>query len=395
LGLDEGGKFARATYDTYAEYGFAATSWTYKVVSIKGGQNSGTWGLVTNAKVGQLAKANSWSHPAGWDLTFSEVIKIDFVGERTYYVVLKAGSTGSEGNFDIAYDNISLIKNDATQDELLINGGFGSDEGWTQVKIGGNIAFDYNSTASTNPKLRFYRSSGSSYVNGAVYQPVTLTGGQRYTLGGDFKDNGSLDSWAEVYLLETEPQKWVNIKRDRKKLDFENDSKETIQSMWSSYGTDEYEIHDGLQNWLTASEPSGIFEQQYDVATTIPARIQSEAYANMQGIVVESGWDNTDGYGMTWNIGYADSGEYSEYVISVPSSRKYMAEYRMASSGGSNDFVLSVDGNTVAYQDVPGTGGRLTWDTISSSVDLPAGNHTLRFTARGGGSFKIDWFELF
>jgi hypothetical protein len=59
--------------------------------------------------------------------------------------------------------------------------------------------------------------------------------------------------------------------------------------MWSSYRTDEYEIHDGLQNWLTASEPSGIFEQQYDIATTIPARIQSKAYADMQGIVVESG----------------------------------------------------------------------------------------------------------
>jgi hypothetical protein len=117
-------------------------------------------------------------------------------------------------------------------------------------------------------------------------------------------------------------------------LDFENDSKETIQSTWSSYGTDKYEIHDGLQNWLTASEPSGIFvEQQYDVATTIPARIQSKAYADMQGIVVESGWDNTDDYGMTWNIGYVDSGDHFEYVISIPSSRTYVATYRMRAGG--------------------------------------------------------------
>jgi hypothetical protein len=84
---------------------------------------------VTNAKVGQLAKADSWCNPPGWDLTFSESIKIDFVGERTYYVVLKAACTGGEGSVDIAYDKISLIKNDATQDELLDNGGFGSGEG--------------------------------------------------------------------------------------------------------------------------------------------------------------------------------------------------------------------------------------------------------------------------
>jgi endoglucanase len=39
----------RASYDTYARYGWAATAWAYKLVSQKGGQGEGTWGLVTNA----------------------------------------------------------------------------------------------------------------------------------------------------------------------------------------------------------------------------------------------------------------------------------------------------------------------------------------------------------
>jgi hypothetical protein len=127
-----------------------------------------------------------------------------------------------EGNFNISYHNISLIKNDATQDELLVNGGVGSDKNWTNVKISGNIAFEYNYN-STNPKERFYRSSGSSYANGAVYQPVTLIGGQRYTLGGVFKEYGKVKGWAEVYLLETEPRMGVDITRDHKMLHFKNE----------------------------------------------------------------------------------------------------------------------------------------------------------------------------
>ncbi|MES2151817.1 MAG: cellulase family glycosylhydrolase [Pseudomonadota bacterium] len=49
MGLDLGGQVTRATFDTYARYGWAATAWSYKYVSNDGGQGKGTWGLVTNA----------------------------------------------------------------------------------------------------------------------------------------------------------------------------------------------------------------------------------------------------------------------------------------------------------------------------------------------------------
>jgi hypothetical protein len=103
-------------------------------------------------------------------------------------------------------------------------------------------------------------------------------------------------------------------------------------------------------------------------------------------------------YRRTWNIGFVHSGDYFEYVISVPSSRTYMTKYHMASNkGGSDGFVLSVEGYTIANQVVSDTTGWRVWNTTTSSVDLslPAGSHTLRFTANGGGGFNIDWFELF
>ena len=49
LGADLGGQITRATFDTYGKYGWAATAWSWKLVTNDGGQGNGTWGLVTNA----------------------------------------------------------------------------------------------------------------------------------------------------------------------------------------------------------------------------------------------------------------------------------------------------------------------------------------------------------
>ncbi|WP_338767799.1 cellulase family glycosylhydrolase [Massilia sp. METH4] len=49
MGLELGGQVARASFDTYARYGWAATAWSWKVVTQQGGQGAGKWGFVTNA----------------------------------------------------------------------------------------------------------------------------------------------------------------------------------------------------------------------------------------------------------------------------------------------------------------------------------------------------------
>jgi glucan 1,3-beta-glucosidase len=49
MGAELGGQVTRASFDKYAQLGWAATAWSYKYVSNNGGQGNGTWGLVTNA----------------------------------------------------------------------------------------------------------------------------------------------------------------------------------------------------------------------------------------------------------------------------------------------------------------------------------------------------------
>ncbi|SEN30908.1 glucan 1,3-beta-glucosidase [Duganella sp. CF517] len=56
MGADAGGQVTRVTYDTYVANGWASTAWSYKLVSNKGGQGKGTWGMVTNAPGAKIPK---------------------------------------------------------------------------------------------------------------------------------------------------------------------------------------------------------------------------------------------------------------------------------------------------------------------------------------------------
>ncbi|TFW19804.1 glycoside hydrolase family 5 protein [Duganella callida] len=56
MGAENGGQVMRVTYDTYVANGWANTAWAYKLVSNRGGQGKGTWGLVTNAPGAKIPK---------------------------------------------------------------------------------------------------------------------------------------------------------------------------------------------------------------------------------------------------------------------------------------------------------------------------------------------------
>jgi glucan 1,3-beta-glucosidase len=278
-GLDLGGQIARATYDTYASYGWAATSWAYKWVSPAGGSGKGTWGMVTNAVntnfdtgVGMVAKASTWDC-AGWDSTLANAcavkaatIKVGGTGPKTYYFVIKSGaSSGSDP--DVSFDKIS-ITNTATQAEVITNGGFGSNTGWTPLTISGKLNLDFNaSTAGKTPAgseggvLRVTRPDGvTGEINGGVYQAITLQGGQTYTLDGVFKDNGSANTWAEMYLLDKEPVQGRDVIDMNGKVDFATATVTEIENLFKSYATQANEVHSGLAQWLTSATAPEIFQ---------------------------------------------------------------------------------------------------------------------------------------
>jgi len=482
---DLGGEIARATFDTYAKYGWAATSWSWKVFTNGGGQGAGTWGMVTNVGTQEvLVKANTWACD-NWDSTFANACdtRADSVTiggttpTKTMYLVIKSGACCG-GGLDVAYDRVSLV-NDATGEEMIVNGDFGSNAGWTEWNINGVQSFDYAYTGATptGGNGAALRVTGAADNNGGVYQAVQLVPGQRYTFRGVFRDVGSAaaSAWAEVYLVADQPRTGVDITGTAlPQIDFATADLATIEGLFRSFGTIDYDIHEDLKHWLTSAtsptiftlpaRPVGLTLQEigpairldwaanhesdltgYNVyranvlgnwsrvatgltsptytdnttmpgaqyfyavaatdpedesflseavtragtAATIPGRVEAESFVAMSGVQTEPTSDAGGGL----NVGFLDPGDWFEYAIDVQTAGTYTVQYRVASQVGSPGFTALVDGVAIDAQSIPNTGGWQTWTTITSSVHLDAGAHTLRFNA-AGGSWNFNWMDF-
>jgi endoglucanase len=267
---DSGGEIARASYDRYASFGWATTAWSYKVVSGRGGQGNGTWGMVTNASTQEtLVRANTWDCN-DWDSTFANAcaehntsVRVGGDGSpRTMYLVVKSGACCG-GTLDVVYDEISF-KDDVTGAEMVVNGGFGSGAGWTEWNIAGTQTFDFNYTANTpsGGAGGGYRVTGPDFNNGGIYQAITLQSGRTYTLSGVFKDVGSapFSAWAEIYLVADEPVPGVDITGSAlPNLDFATAPLSEIEALFQLFGTLEYDVHLDLLHWMTTDERVTIF----------------------------------------------------------------------------------------------------------------------------------------
>ena len=311
-GLELGGKIARATYDTYASYNWASTSWAYKLVSVGGGQGKGTWGMVTNevntsldTGVGLITKASTWDCN-NWDSSFANAcakkatsIKAGGTGDKTYYLVVKTGANAG-ANPDVTFDSISL-KNAATSEELLANGNFGASGGWSELTISGALSFNYNNvdaskapTGSDGPVMHITRPNGANgEINGALYQQITLKGGQTYNFSGVFKGNGSFNTWADIYLIEDAPVAGKDVVDNTGKVDFTTAPVAEIEALFKSYGEVGYDVHAGLAKWLVTTEHNDVFDY--------PARPANVSLVQT-GNSIALTWAAVTGNGITYNV---------------------------------------------------------------------------------------------
>jgi glucan 1,3-beta-glucosidase len=316
-GLELGGKIARATYDIYASYNWASTSWAYKLVSVAGGQGKGTWGMVTNeintsldTGVGLITKASTWDCN-NWDSSFANAcakkattITAGGTGDKTYYLVVKTGANGG-ANPDVTFDSISL-KNTTTNEELLANGNFGASGGWSELTISGALNFNYNSvdaskapTGSDGAVMHITRPDGvTGEINGALYQQITLKGGQTYNFSGVFKGNGSVNTWAEIYLIEDAPVAGKDVVDNAGKVDFTTAPISEIEALFKSYGEVGYDVNAGLAKWLVTSEHNDVFD--YPARPTNVKLVQT-------GNSVALTWAAVTGNGITYNVYRATS----------------------------------------------------------------------------------------
>ncbi|MDO3383724.1 cellulase family glycosylhydrolase [Gilvimarinus algae] len=320
-GLDLGARITRATYDTYGQYGWAATNWSYKVLTNTGGQGAGTWGMVTNEKgLGLLTKADTWAC-AGWDSdldTACGAATPSFTapgeGEQTFYFVIKTGAC-CEGSLNVTFDNLALVHETSGAD-VLSNGGFGDSASWNTWTVGEPISVNASqSDASLLPagaEAPALQLSSSGESNGGLYQQITLTGGETYRLDGVFKDNSSASSWAEIYLVSEAPADGVDITGESlPQLDFHTAPLDAIEQLFTSFGTMNYDVHEDLKTWMNSDTSPELFE--------LPATVQNLALMPTQS-----------GQQLSWD---AVSGEIDGYRV-----------YRSAQAGNLGTMIAEVDG---------------------------------------------------
>jgi endoglucanase len=82
--------------------------------------------------------------------------------------------------------------------------------------------------------------------------------------------------------------------------------------------------------------------------------------------------------------------------VNVSSAGTYTVNFRVATMFNGPQFQLrDANGYVLATVNVPNTGWFQTWTTITTTVNLPAGQQTLRIvsTAANGG-WNINWWEI-
>ncbi len=150
-------------------------------------------------------------------------------------------------------------------------------------------------------------------------------------------------------------------------------------------------ILNGEQSLETFSDV--LVENKLPVRYTVPRRIQSEDFWYNNGMVSESCDDTGGGYDM----GYANPGDYMDYLVYVPDSGNYDFNFRIASERSSSQIIIRIgEENSFTSVDtitITGTGGWQTWKTISSGAVLPEGRYMFRVYVRSG-EFNTNWFEI-
>ena len=410
LGSEFGAKNARASFDKYASFNWATTSWSYKVLTGSGGQGQGTWGMVTNIQSdsGLITKSSTWACP-GWNGSFAEACEVPaktitpvIDGEQTYYLVIKFGAC-CNGRLDTSVDKVSLL--DDQGKELLINGNFGSGGNWTTWNVSGALTLDYNYTVqsglpegSDGPALRMTGTTNAEVadINGGIYQVVTLEEGRNYTFSGVFKDNGGTDTWAEFYLVADIPVDGVDILNSESlpSVDFANAPIKEIEDIFKLYGSVEYDIHQPLLAAMTADENSTLYTLP-DAPTGLVVSVAENR--------VELGWqanDETDVIG--YNV-YRSTDNNLDYQLLAEKVK--LSQYLDTSASDNRLYyykVAAVDAEDISFSSSEVTIGSLT-QLIPGLIQAESWNKMLGFqlesTADTGGGFNVgfadsgDWLE--
>lgn len=151
-------------------------------------------------------------------------------------------------------------------------------------------------------------------------------------------------------------------------------------------------------NGSPAAIPGAIFLAQYDKGGEGVAFHDTEAanqggqYRTTEGVDIER---TTDPGGPGFNVGWTAGGEWMKYTVNVATTKTYTVGIRVAAPTAGGIFHLEDEnGNRVtANVTVPATGGWQNWQTITTTANLTAGKHVLKFVQDSGG-YNINFMAF-
>lgn len=123
------------------------------------------------------------------------------------------------------------------------------------------------------------------------------------------------------------------------------------------------------------------------IVTNVPGKVEAEVYSKMLGIQKETTTDIGGGQ----NIGYTDAGDYLEYLIKASGTGKYTLDFRVAAKTASS-FKVLLDG-TEKFTVAINAGDWQQWGTISKTLDIAAGQHTVKLVAITGG-WNLNYIDF-
>ncbi|MFH1497880.1 MAG: cellulase family glycosylhydrolase [Verrucomicrobiota bacterium] len=118
----------------------------------------------------------------------------------------------------------------------------------------------------------------------------------------------------------------------------------------------------------------------------VPGRIEAEADTTMSGVKPALTTDP----GGKFEVGDIDAGDWMDYQIEVAAAGRYRLDLR---TRGGRPVAMKVHCAGRQIGALKGEASPETWQTIGTEVTLPAGRHTLRLEAEGGG-YALNWLEL-
>ena len=212
-----------------------------------------------------------------------------------------------------------------------------------------------------------------------------------------------------IQVLPALPSQWANgsVKGIRARGGFEIDSmawkggKLTYLSIKSDVGQT-LNLVNGTNTFTTTTVPGKVYEFDGNLKLTnqpyepveVPGKIEAESYVAMDGVQIEP-----DEAGVP-NLGWINDGDWSSYLVKIPSAGKYTLTARVATASEEESSITVTDtaGKVLGSitVDPSKTDGWNDWYEATGTLDLAAGEQKLVFTYNGGDTYlmNVDWYEI-